>query len=85
MKRKNLSGGKNDCGNCFYYKYFGLGLKACHYLLITGTPRPCPAEKCTVKLILSDEETKKQNRKYYEKCMKDMPAFESDKVGSSIF
>ena len=40
------------CKDCFYYTGCANGAyKCCHYLLWTGTKRPCdPGEGCTVKV-----------------------------------
>ena len=59
---KNIANRKS-CNGCFYYmKIRGLGqgtTRGCHYMLITGKKRPCPAENCT-------EYTPKRKRHRYD-------------------
>ncbi len=78
---KKLVGRDNNCKGCFYYKFLEPGVRACHYILIEGVPRPCPVDKCSVKLILSKEEKDERNKKYYNKCYENLPTFKSDKSG----
>lgn len=44
-----------ECEDCMYYALLGGGTgtqKACHYILIEGRSRPCPAGKgCTAKVV----------------------------------
>lgn len=41
---------RKTCAGCGHYRPLTtktLSLSACHYILDTGEPRSCPAEKCT--------------------------------------
>lgn len=60
-----------SCKGCYYWRpsasYSKKTLKICHYMLDTGEPRNCPAEKCNKKETgyeHNQSPTKKEKKKY---------------------
>lgn len=54
-----------NCNGCYYRKPLSNKMDtACHYSIIEGRLRPCEARSCTVKLVLTEDETKRRDREY---------------------
>lgn len=65
-KKKGAKMNRKSCKGCIYHKggndtKSGGGIKFCHYMLITGKSRGCPADKCDKKVV--DEPYPFSNRK----------------------
>lgn len=67
---------RESCKGCFYLRPLGTrgsNWTACHYSLFENRLRPCPAEKCTVKIVLSksdaDVRTHIQRHKLHAKII----------------
>lgn len=58
---------RDSCNGCFYHRplsYLDENLKCCHYCIIEGKLRGCPADECDKKLVV-DKETEKAMLKEY--------------------
>lgn len=56
-----------SCKGCYYRKHITRTEYACHYSIIEDSCRPCPAENCTAKLVLSKEEAAAKDIEYQNK------------------
>lgn len=62
---------RESCKGCFYHRplcYADEDFKCCHYALIEGKLRGCPADECDKKLVV-DKETEREIMKRYRNEM----------------
>lgn len=65
MKRKQQN--RESCKGCFYHRaltYSEKDVKCCHYCLIEGKMRGCPADECDKKLVVDKKTARKLMEQY---------------------
>ena len=56
---------RKSCKGCVHHRKIDYFQMACHYMLDTGFPRGCPADKCTKKDTETPLEVFVQNSRLY--------------------
>ena len=63
---------RRSCKGCFYHRlihYPNKRARCCHYALIKGELRGCPADKCDKKLVVDKETDRRMFKEYLSKTL----------------